>query len=60
MGGSLEIPLRGDPKATPWEEWEALEHKNEQAYFCASRVPIFSSDPMKLSSQTSVLSVCPA
>ena len=47
LQGSLETPPLGDPKATPWEQWEALEHKNKQAYFCALRVPIFSSDPTK-------------
>jgi hypothetical protein len=31
MQGSLETPLRGDPKAAPWEQWEALEHKNKPA-----------------------------
>jgi len=31
MQGSLETPLRGDPKAEPWEQWETLEHKNEPA-----------------------------
>jgi len=31
MQGSLKIPLRGDPKAEPWEQWEALEHKNKPA-----------------------------
>jgi hypothetical protein len=60
MQGSLETPLRGDPKAEPWEHWEALEHKNERAYFCASRVPIFSSDPSKPVSLISVKSVCSA
>ena len=62
---SLRVEERGDPKAGPLEQWEALEHKNElalwnaasggppledstgQAYFCASRVPIFSSEPSK-------------
>jgi hypothetical protein len=34
MQRSLEIPLRGIPKASPWEQWEALMYKNEQAYFC--------------------------
>jgi hypothetical protein len=29
--GSLEIPLGGDPKAEPWEQWEALEYKNKPA-----------------------------
>jgi hypothetical protein len=45
MQGSLETPLGGDPKAAPWEQWETLEHKNKLAHFCASRVPILSSDP---------------
>jgi hypothetical protein len=45
MQGSLETPLRGDPKAEPWEQRETLEHKNKLAHFCASWVPIFSSDP---------------
>jgi hypothetical protein len=31
MQGSLETPLRGDPKAAPWEQWETLEHKNKPA-----------------------------
>jgi hypothetical protein len=67
MQRSLEIPLpparrasgseSGIPKAEPWEQWEALEHKNERAYFCASRVPIFSSDPSK---PVSLISACPA
>jgi len=48
MQGSLETPLGGNPKAEPWEQWEALKHKNKLAHFCASRVPIFSSDPTKL------------
>jgi hypothetical protein len=47
MERSLEIPLRGIPKAAPWEQREALKYKNKQAYFCASRVPIISSDPIK-------------
>jgi hypothetical protein len=47
MQRSLEIPLCGIPKASPWEQWEALKYKNKQAYFCASRVPIISSDPIK-------------
>jgi hypothetical protein len=47
MQGSLETPLRGDPKAAPWEQWETLEHKNKLAHFCASWVPILSSDPTK-------------
>jgi hypothetical protein len=47
MQGSLETPLRGDPEAAPWEQWEALEHKNKLAHFCASWAPIFSSDPTK-------------
>jgi hypothetical protein len=45
MQGSLETPLRGDSKAAPWEQWEAMDHKNKLAHFRASRVPIFSSDP---------------
>jgi hypothetical protein len=44
---SLEIPVPGIPKAAPWEQWEALKYKNKQAYLCASRVPIVSSDPIK-------------
>jgi hypothetical protein len=47
MQGSLETPLRGDPKAAPWDEWETLVHKNKLAHFCASRVPIISGDPIK-------------
>jgi hypothetical protein len=47
MQRSLEIQLRGIPKAAPWEQWEALKYKNRQAYFYASRVPIISSDPIK-------------
>jgi hypothetical protein len=47
MQRSLEIPHSGIPKAAPWEEWEALKYKNKLAYFCASRVPIISSDPIK-------------
>jgi hypothetical protein len=44
---SLEIPGTGIPKAPPWEQWETLKYKNKQAYLCASRVPIVSSDPIK-------------
>jgi hypothetical protein len=47
MQGSLVTPQRGDPKAAPWEQWETLEDKNKLAHFCASRVPILSSDPTK-------------
>jgi hypothetical protein len=47
MQRSLEIPPSGIPKAVPWEQWEALKYKNKQAYFCASRVPIISSDLIK-------------
>ncbi len=43
----LEIPRSVIPKAAPWEQWEALKYKNKLAYFCASRVPIISSDPIK-------------
>jgi hypothetical protein len=43
MQRSLEIPLRGDPKAAPWEQWEILKRKNKQAYFCPSRIPIISA-----------------
>jgi hypothetical protein len=53
----LEVPLRGIPKAVPWDQWEALKYKNKQAYFCASRVPIISSDPVKPVSCISVKSV---
>jgi hypothetical protein len=60
MQGSLETRLRGDTKATPWEQWEALEHKNKLALFCASWVPIFSSDPSKPVSLVSVKSVSSA
>jgi hypothetical protein len=31
MQGSLETPLRGDPKTEPWEEWGIPEHKNKPA-----------------------------
>jgi hypothetical protein len=47
MQRPLEIPLSGISKAVPWEQWEALKNKNKQAYSCASRVPIISSDPIK-------------
>jgi len=47
MQRSLEIPLRGIPKAAPWDQWEALKYKNKQAYFCDSGIPIISSDPVK-------------
>jgi hypothetical protein len=43
----MEIPRSVIPKAAPWEQWEILKHKNKQPYFCASRVPIISSDPIK-------------
>jgi hypothetical protein len=43
MQGLLETPLRGDSKAEPWEQWEALEYKNKLAHFCVSRVPIFQA-----------------
>ena len=43
LEGSIETPLRGVPKAAPWVQWEALEHKNKLAYFCASRAPIFQA-----------------
>jgi hypothetical protein len=45
MQRSLETPLGGVPKAAPWEQWEALENKNERAHFYVSWVPIFPSDP---------------
>jgi hypothetical protein len=43
MQGSLETPLRVDPKAAPWEQWEALEHKNKLAHFCAHGFPFFQA-----------------
>ena len=47
MNGSLETPLCGDPNAKHCDQWEALKCKNKQAYFCASWVPIISSDPYR-------------
>jgi hypothetical protein len=43
MQGSLETALRGDPKAVPWEQWEAQEHKNKLAHSCAHGFPFFQA-----------------
>jgi len=37
-----------------------MKDKIELAHFCSSWAPVLSSDPMKLLSQTAVLSVYPA
>jgi hypothetical protein len=42
MQGSLD-PLRGGPKAAPWEQWEAQEHKNKLAHSCANGFPFFEA-----------------
>jgi hypothetical protein len=45
---SLETPLFGSPKAAPWEQWEPVRHNNKLTYYCASGLPIFSSDLLLL------------
>ena len=65
MQRSLEIPLRGFPKAAPWEQWETLKHNNKQAFFVPHGFPLFQAirsnqfleyprNPRVLSSRTRV------